>query len=353
MLHSVNDLKTMLEDTINNSRLMVHVVKTHEASVTAIYETAQPTKRKRKRPLLADPETEVPEVTALRLKHEAIKLACWPLTIRAASFIRPPRQSDRNTLISIKQLGADPTAEAPARARDVLVFVTVYNRQSWGQKNLSRVSQHVVRASQSIGDFYEAIPCTSNELPEEVRDESGAITGYKARRSDDDMAVEQAGGAVVFIERVLYGDGQSEHDYAEKILQLSQAMPEGQQKAFTKGSSMHDTKFLSLTVRLHEPYWILHAGNCEHFFTITALRLLHPSDPKSGYPLTTQITPPLSDFCRVCSKVPAVYSIIGDVRLGESPFLICAPCWRWMGEPKDDSDVLVVPLPKHELGWTI
>lgn len=37
---------------------------------------------------------------------------------------------------------------------------------------------------------------------------------------------------------------------------------------------MHDTKFLSLTVRLHEPYWILHAGNCEHFFTITALRFV-------------------------------------------------------------------------------
>ncbi len=74
----MNDLKTMLEDTISNSRLMVHIVKTHEASVTAIYETAQPTKRKRKRPLLADPETEVPEVTAIRLKHEAIKLACWP-----------------------------------------------------------------------------------------------------------------------------------------------------------------------------------------------------------------------------------------------------------------------------------
>ena len=78
-----------------------------------------------------------------------------------------------------------------------------------------------MRASQSIGDFYEAIPCTSNELPEEVRDESGAITGYKARRSDDDMAVEQAGGAVVFIERVLYGDGQSEHDYAEYAGRIS------------------------------------------------------------------------------------------------------------------------------------
>ncbi len=180
-----------------------------------------------------------------RTQSSHLSLYIYRLTIRAASFIRPPRQSDHNTLISIvcmlaspssvslpvhlratyrtlqKQLGAGPTAEAPARARDVLVFLTVYNRQSWGQKNLSRVSQHVVLASQSIGDFYEAVPCTSNELPEEVRDESGAITGYKTRRSDDDMAVDQASGAVVFIERVLYGDGQSEHDYAEYAGKIS------------------------------------------------------------------------------------------------------------------------------------
>ena len=57
---------------------MGHVVRTHEASVYAIYETAEPNKRKRKRTTLANPEDEVPEVTALRLKHDAIKLACWP-----------------------------------------------------------------------------------------------------------------------------------------------------------------------------------------------------------------------------------------------------------------------------------
>ena len=85
-------------------------------------------------------------------------------------------------------------------------------------------------------------------------------------------------------------------------------------------------------------------------------RLLHPSDPPvTAYPLTTQITPLLSDNCRICNKVPAVYSILGDMRLGESPFVVCSPCWRWMGLPKGETakEVTVVPLPKHEFGWNV
>ncbi|TFK93766.1 hypothetical protein K466DRAFT_477981 [Polyporus arcularius HHB13444] len=346
----VDDLRTILEDTIHDPRLMGHVTRTHEASVYAIYETAEPTKRKRKRPTLADPAQEIPEVTALREKHEAIKLKCWPLTMRAAPFIRPPRQPDHNTLIYVKQVGTGPTSEA--NSEDALVFVTIYTRVSWGQKIPTRASQHVLLASQTLGDLFEAIPCASNELPEEIRDESGKITGFTAPRRDGDMEVDRGGGAVICIEDVLYGDGQSQDDYADKVVRLVQSLPESKRGKLAKGPSMHDTKLSSLTIRLHEPYWILHAGNCEHFFSISSVRLRHPSDPQAGYPLTTQITPPLLDFCRVCTKVPAVYSIVGDIRLGESPFLICAPCWRGMGEPKDGAEVLVVPLPKHELGWT-
>jgi len=76
-------------------------------------------------------------------------------------------------------------------------------------------------------------------------------------------------------------------------------------------------------------------------------RLAHPLDPPSGYPLTLHLTPTLQDLCRACSKVPAVYSIVGDMRLGESPCLLCAPCWRTMGPPKNDEGVMVVPLVNH------
>ena len=149
-----------------------------------------------------------------------------------------------------------------------------------------------------------------------------------------------------------------------------EGLPEKKRRELTKGPSIHDVKLSSLAIRLHEPYWILHSGSCEHFFTFTAIRCVtlwnsivrslivngrfrlgHPSDPQTGYPLTTQITPLVRESCRVCTKVPARYSIIGDMRLGESPFLICGPCWRWMGQPKDGADVLVVPLPAHQVGW--
>lgn len=93
------------------------------------------------------------------------------------------------------------------------------------------------------------------------------------------------------------------------------------------------------------------------FFSYSVLTLLHslihPSDPKSGYPLTLQITPPTLSLCRACSRVPAVYSIVGDIRLGESPCVLCTTCWRTMGMPLGDQAdfIAVVPLPRHELGW--
>lgn len=39
------------------------------------------------------------------------------------------------------------------------------------------------------------------------------------------------------------------------------------------------------------------------------------------------------------------------MRLGESPCVLCAHCWRHMGDPDEEEDVVVVPLPKHEFGW--
>ncbi|KAI0329438.1 hypothetical protein GY45DRAFT_1354566 [Cubamyces sp. BRFM 1775] len=343
----VDDLRTSLEDVVRSPRLMGHVTRTHEATVHAIHETAEPSRgKKRKRTTLADPAEEHPDVTALRLKLEASKLKCWPLTLHAAPFIRPPRQSDHNTLIHVKHIGTDVPKD-----RDALIFVTIYNRQSWGQRILSRSSQHVLLASQTLEDLFKAIPCTSDELPEEVTDNSGRVVGYKADQSEDDMTIDHAANGMMCIEGVLYSCGQDGHDYAEKALQLCETIPDDKRVTLSKGPPMDAVQLLSLTLRLHEPYWILHAGNCEHFFAISCIRLRHPTDPTSGYPLTTQITPPLADNCRACNKVPAVYSIVGDIRLGESPYLICAPCWRWMGEPRDDEEVLVVPLPKYRRGW--
>lgn len=85
-------------------------------------------------------------------------------------------------------------------------------------------------------------------------------------------------------------------------------------------------------------------------YTDAVYRGHESSDPPfADFPLTTQITPTNIHICRACNKVPAVLAIVGDIRLGESPFLICRPCWRWMGLPKgeDAEKIEVVTLPKH------
>lgn len=85
------------------------------------------------------------------------------------------------------------------------------------------------------------------------------------------------------------------------------------------------------------------SGLLDYFFSWFMLKLghrnFHPLDPLSGYPLTLQNPPALLDLCRACNKVPAVLSILGDIRLGESPSVLCRPCWKNMGESLDENVV--------------
>ncbi|KAH9949551.1 snRNA-activating protein of 50kDa MW C terminal-domain-containing protein [Amylocystis lapponica] len=347
----VDDLRKSLVDVIHNPMLMAHVTKTHEASVHSIYETAdQSNRRKRKRPVVVEPAEEHADVTALRLRMESSQLKSSQLTLSAASFIRPPKHSDHNTLLYVKQFAMGSEAPSPHEA---VIFVTIYNRLLWGHRLFSRSSQHVMLSSQTLGDMYDVVPCSSSEIPKEIVGENGVIEGYQMQTAPGASLSEGSTGCAILIDGVLYGDGQDMEDYSDRILK---AFPRDKNKYphGEKGASMYETTFNSLTLQLHKPYWLLHAGNCEHFFEIEQIRLHHTTDPPhAAYPLTTQITPPLLDLCRACNKVPAVYSVLGDVRLGESPFVICVPCWRWMGAPKgpEAGGVVVVPLPKHEHAW--
>lgn len=37
---------------------------------------------------------------------------------------------------------------------------------------------------------------------------------------------------------------------------------------------MYEVTFKSLELRLQQPYWLCHAGDCEHFFVIEHLRFV-------------------------------------------------------------------------------
>jgi snRNA-activating protein complex subunit 3 len=309
----------------------------------------------------------------------------------AAVFIRGPKNSDINTLTEIvsffnldflpctlsdrllKKQAKNGSTPDPHSA---VVMVSVYNRLTWSYNFVYRSSQHAVLSSNTLAELHNVIPCPSNELPDESTAD-GTFVGYESGPS------KHPSGCIVVIEGTAYGDGLTENDYARYVfllfnavgsrclLRLSSKLIAHIPEPLTIGSKMNETPFSSLSLRLNHPYWLVHHGNCEHFLVVDQIRyifslhnsdhlvdiflssLLHPDDPPSGYPLTTQITPPLLGNCRACSKVPAVYSIVGDMRLGESPCILCAPCWRNMGLPKDKEDepIMVIPLLKYEFGW--
>ena len=59
---------------------------------------------------------------------------------------------------------------------------------------------------------------------------------------------------------------------SSKLVECLENLPEKKGGTVQKGSPMHDATFRSLQVRLHQPYWLCHAGDCEHFFVVEHLR---------------------------------------------------------------------------------
>ena len=62
------------------------------------------------------------------------------------------------------------------------------------------------------------------------------------------------------------------HVRCSKLVECLDVLPEEKRAAVQKGPAMHDVTFRSLELLLHQPYWLCHAGNCEHFFVIEHLR---------------------------------------------------------------------------------
>lgn len=140
--------------------------------------------------------------------------------------------------------------------------------------------------------------------------------------------------------------------------------------------SMEAVRFDQLTVRINEPYWMLHQGNCEHLFTIDEIRSLHPTDPNPNpnptddlsshhnahdpikprddrdptqavnhppaqtpakmvtnpnpYPITSFLSRITSPKCRVCDRDPARMVTIDDELCSESPCFICFTCFKFL-----------------------
>ncbi|KAG6333386.1 hypothetical protein ID866_5704 [Astraeus odoratus] len=321
--------------------ISAHLFRRHDDTISSILGQADRTTvrgRRRKHLATADENDDSPELRDLEDHLDSISLRCWEFGKESMLFMRTSKNSDFNVLQSVKKTGcgtlirrswqSSVTGSSPSSgpegyvAPEAMITMSIYSRVPWVQSYLTRMSQHTVLGSQTLSDLIQSIPCDSSEMPTEM------VNGEDAED-----------GCLLLMEGIVYGDGRP-------------GLPEDKRPAITKSSaSLGQTTFDSLTLRINQPYWMLHQGDCEHFIVIEQIRLPHPSDPPSGYPLIVHLTPTLSDLCRACSKVPAVISIAGDIRLGESPCLLCTPCWRSMGPPKNGEDIMVVPLARHQHIW--
>ncbi|KAF9501878.1 hypothetical protein BDN71DRAFT_1438604 [Pleurotus eryngii] len=340
---SVADIRKEVQKTWDNVKLSGYLLRDHELVVNNVHITAE-SKKKRKR---------IINYEALKIPHAAVQdlqeslkcisknLQSWPYSAEAALFMRAPKNTDFNVLDSVKRSVSN--VNDPNETEAILT-ITVHNTLSWGHNYLSRASTHLLRSSQTLQDLYDCLICESSEIPEEIV-EDGEVFGYSQINNADNKP------CVMCIEGLAYGDGQSDPDYADKLIEQIGLMPEEKRPKITKAdSTLATTRLDSLLLRIDEPYYMLHHGNCEHFIVVDQIRLRRPTDLLSDFPITTHITPVLLDLCRGCCKVPAVYAIVGDVRLPESPCVMCEPCWTNMG-PSDDSDVSVAPLPRRVHGW--
>jgi len=142
---------------------------------------------------------------------------------------------------------------------------------------------------------------------------------------------------------VVHGDGLSRPDYADWLKDFSNKKGPGQIK---KGALMHDTKLSDLELRLHQPYWLLHQGECDHLIVFEQIRVAHASDPQSGYPLMIHQSPIRLPMCQICCRLPPEVGIVSDPRIGQSVGLLCKACWKALGDPIEgrDDPVMVIPL---------
>ncbi|KAG9316398.1 hypothetical protein JVU11DRAFT_2431 [Chiua virens] len=271
------ELKAAVEEVWNNPMLSAHLHRAHASAVNAVYSQAGGLASKgRKRKHLPDPEAAEtqPEVRALQKKLDAISLRCWALSQGSALFMRASKHSDYNALKCVKTsstgcgtlTGSHPGPSSTPSARrseslsrrDALVTLTVTS----------------VLSSQTLADAIRAIPCEWSDMPTEVVDAHGNLVGY--RYEDGEQGPETAArteGCLLLIEGLVYGDGRPGDDYADKLLSHLESTQEQKRPQITKSpTSLSQTPLASLSIRVNQPYWMLHRGNCEHFVVVDEIR---------------------------------------------------------------------------------
>ncbi|KAF8342178.1 snRNA-activating protein of 50kDa MW C terminal-domain-containing protein [Cantharellus anzutake] len=286
--------------------------------------------------------SDEPDLTHFEKTIRDIPLECWNVSAEANLYSRLRRNEDINSLSNIKYSSV-PSKDGSALCSIsgifgsgspiALITYAIFSRGFSFPHHFHRSSTHVALSTQTLGDVYDNMPCLEKFLPQEILSDDGkTLVGYEDH-------VEEGKGVVICVEGVVHGDGLGAHDYGEKLKTYINKRGPG---FVHLGAGIHSVVLANLAFRLHQPYYLLHQGDCEHFIVFSQIRLPTPTDPPANYPLTIQLSPASitsrKPLCRSCNRLPAELSIVGDVRTGEPITLVCRMCWQILGPPLEGRD---------------
>ncbi|KZT61947.1 hypothetical protein CALCODRAFT_303728 [Calocera cornea HHB12733] len=214
---------------------------------------------------------------------------------------------------------------------DVVISISVYTAHSVWPNGLRVSSMHDLLASNTLADLMRAIPCQSAAIP----------NASKRIHPEIDLLDR----AYVGMEDMVYGPQTRDQVGSSQLLSYLNAKKPGGMKLRSSAVALESVRLGSLTLRMNYPYWIFHAGICEHIWTVDDIHLHHNAEPDHAeYPLTTFLPVSTTPNCGICKTLPAVIAVSSDIRLAESPCLVCKSCWDVLGWPRGDEEIKAVRL---------
>ncbi|EJU04094.1 hypothetical protein DACRYDRAFT_48367, partial [Dacryopinax primogenitus] len=214
---------------------------------------------------------------------------------------------------------------------EVVISVSVYTAHSVWPHGLRLSSSHELLASNTLADLLKIIPCQSTSIP------------HAADRMFPE--IDLLDRACIGIEDVMYGQHPEDAHSVTMLLQKLNSQTPSPSEIGHSSLELKDVRIGSLSLRMNYPYWIFHAGMCEHVWTVDDIHLHHPSEPQRiDYPITTFLPASITPNCGVCKVLPAILAVSGDLRLDNSPCFVCKVCWDLLGWPQGDIYIKVVRL---------
>lgn len=143
-----------------------------------------------------------------------------------------------------------------------------------------------------------------------------------------------------FIENVFYVDNSDEkcRDLSESVRKWA-SEHEGRPGVSSdmQVKPLEGVMLQDLSVRLGYPYLYCHAGDCEHVFMFSDLRLMHNSDDKNlaNYPKLTNKCASRRAMCCVCSIYTASWLTRENQFAPCDPAFFCDKCFRMLHYDKD------------------